>query len=137
MNTSQKERIACLKIELRAAEKGATISRPTTDCCRYDAVVDYEGRLYRAQIKWANGISGHASGSIQVNLRKISRGNKAARQYYTAEEIDVLLVYLPTIDKVLWIDALHFNRKQNLHIRIVPPKNNQIKGCLMAEKFIW
>ena len=70
-------------------------------------------------------------------LRKITRGNKPGKQFYTAQEVDVLLIYLPKIDKIVWLEAEHFHRKTAITIRYQPTKNNQTKGCLMAEDHFW
>ncbi len=51
MTNHDKDMLACLKVEMRALLLGAVVSRPITDFARYDRVIDWEGRLYRAQVK--------------------------------------------------------------------------------------
>ena len=58
---------------------------------------------------------------------KITRGNKAGSQFYTVKEVDVLLVYLPRVDKTIWLEAEHFHRRTSITIRCQPAKNNQAK----------
>ena len=129
-----KGEIACLKVELRAYEKGAIVSKPSIEC-RYDRVIDIDGRLYRTQIKYANGKSSHAEGAVTARLLGTTRNGK--KLYYSDLEIDALLVYIPKIDKICWFDKKIFTGKGILNIRIQPTKNCQVKGCLMANEYFW
>src|SRR5438552_488649 len=90
LTTDQKGQLACLKVQEEAHRKGAVVSFPTTPA-RYDLVLDYRGKLYRAQVKYADGKTSHAQGSVYVDLRRRKRR-------YTNKEIDVLLVYIAQID---------------------------------------
>jgi hypothetical protein len=74
-------------------------------------------------------------GAVQVNLRKQIKKNK--NHPYSDSEIDVLVIYIPKIDKVCWFGPEVFCGKQNLSIRIAPAKNGQVKGCLAAEDYLW
>ncbi len=132
MDTRQKGEIARLKVQLRAAELGAVVSVPTTEV-RYDAVVDWAGRLYKAQIKYADATHPSCSGAIFLNL---SKGDKTKKQYLDTE-VDVVLVYLPTSDTVYWFGPEVFHGRHNLSIRTAPTKSGQSKGCLMAEEHVW
>lgn len=103
----------------------------------YDLIVDCGGRLVRAQVKYADGKCSQASGVVYLNLRKITRGNKPGKQFYTVKEVDVLIVYLPKIDNLLWFEPPHFHNRTSLLIRFEPSRNNQTKGYLMAEDYFW
>lgn len=48
MTNHDKDLLACCKVEMRALILGAVVSRPTTDFARYDRVIDWGGKLYRA-----------------------------------------------------------------------------------------
>ena len=130
MDNHAKDLLACLKVETLALLKGAVVSRPTTDFARYDRVIDWNGRLYRAQIKFASVAAQHCSGAIALNL------SKGKRAFYTREEIDALLVYIPQSDSVYWFGPEVFDRRLALQIRLEPPRNNQ-RGCLMARDYLW
>jgi hypothetical protein len=97
---------------------------------RYDLVLDYGGRLYRAQVKYADSKSPTSQGVIRVDLRRRKR-------CYTKEEIDVLLVYVPQIDKVCWFGPEFFDNKVGLQLRIAPTLNGQKAGCRMVDDYIW
>lgn len=137
MDTNGKGEYALLKVKQLALERNICLSAPTMANCRYDLVVDCGERLVRAQVKYADAKCSQASGVVFLNLKKITRGSKSGKQFYTAQEVDVLLVYLPKIDRIIWLEAEHFHRKTSVTIRYQPTKNNQAKGCLMAENHFW
>ena len=51
MKTWQKGEVAVSMFIRRCVEKGITVSRPVSECCRYDAIIDVDGVLMRVQIK--------------------------------------------------------------------------------------
>jgi hypothetical protein len=129
LTTDQKGQLACLKVQEEAMRKGAIVSFPSIPS-RYDLILDYRGKLYRAQVKYADGKTPNAQGSIKLDLKRRGR-------CYTQEEIDVLLVYLPQIDKVCWIEPSVFHNKMSLCLRLQPAKNRQKNGCRMVTDLIW
>ncbi|HJT78626.1 MAG TPA: group I intron-associated PD-(D/E)XK endonuclease [Gemmataceae bacterium] len=129
LTTDQKGEIAVLKVREEALKKGAVISVPTIPA-RYDLVLDYQGRFYRAQVKYAEWQSSNCQGAVRVELRR-------RKQCYTKDEIDILLVYVAPIDRVLWFGPEVFHDKVGLQVRWQPCKNRQKSGCRMAEDFIW
>lgn len=132
----RKAEIAMRKVELRALELGATICKPVFEGTRYDFVIEISGKFYRAQVKCADGKTNcRTTGAICVNLRRKIKKNKN-HPYYDAE-IDVLLVYLPKIDRLCWLEPTIFSGKQGLYIRIAPTKSGRIKGCIAAENYLW
>ncbi len=137
MDTNDKGEYALLKVKQLALERNICLSAPTMPNCRYDLIVDCGERLVRAQVKYADGKCSQTTGAVYLNLRKITRGNKPGKQFYTPKEVDVLIVYLPKIDKLLWFESPYFHNKQTIVIRFEPSKNNQAKGCLMAEDHFW
>ena len=112
MTSVQKGEIAQLKVQQRAVELGYTVSIPTVDC-RYDLIIDDNSTLTRAQIKYAAGTT--RGKSVRVYLAKNHKNNKLK---YKKEEIDIVLVYVPKIDKLLQIKAEQFHDKCNIDIRI-------------------
>ena len=137
MDTNDKGEIALLKVEIRAAELGFVVLKPTTSHRRYDMVLDCGGRFYRAQVKWAGSQSVKATDSFLLDLRKVTRGGQRSKLSYSQDEIDVVLVYLPNLDKVIWLGPEVFHGRENLTIRTAAAKNGQMKKCLMAAEYIW
>ncbi|MDM8559499.1 group I intron-associated PD-(D/E)XK endonuclease [Thiotrichales bacterium HSG14] len=132
----QKGEIAQLKIQLRATEKGVTVSRPTTDA-RYDAILDLNGILKRVQIKYAGTETTNSTGSIVIRLQKKTKTKNAKVKNYTLHEIDAVLAYLPSVDEVVWLEPEFFHNKSCVCIRIVPAKNGQEKNILNLSEVIW
>lgn len=62
--------IAFSKAEIRALSKGYIVSKPSTDCCRYDMIIDDGVDLIRIQVKYAGGKNSNSTGNTVVNLRK-------------------------------------------------------------------
>jgi hypothetical protein len=134
--TFKKGELAQLQVQLKAAEKGVVVSRPTTET-RYDLVLDVAGKLVRAQVKYADGKTPCGTkGSIQLSLSRDTRNNGKKRPY-TADEIDVLLVYVPKLKEILWLEAKDFQGVTSLVFRLEAPRNNQKKGVRLAQDFIW
>jgi hypothetical protein len=129
LTTDQKGRIAFLKVQIEARMKGAVVLVPTTPE-RYDLVLHYRGRFYRAQVKYADAKTPHSRGAVRVDLRRRKR-------CYTQEEIDVLLVYIRRMDKFCWFWPPMFHNKPALHLRTEPAGNNQRNGCWMVDDFVW
>jgi hypothetical protein len=133
-STHQKGEIAQIKVMLRAIEKGVVLSKPLIDS-RYDFILDDNRKLERVQVKYASGKAPHSQGSVKINLK--SWEGRKLRRKYCAEEVDVLLVYIPQIDKVLRFEADTFCERASFTVRIEPAKNGQTKGVLNAKDFIW
>jgi len=124
-----------MKVGIRALQVGAIVSKPIFEGARYDYIIERDGKLYRVQVKYADGKNKTADGVVIVNLRKQIKKNK--NHPYNESEVDALVVYMPKIDKVCWFGPEVFSGKQGLSIRIAPAKNGQIKGCLAAEDYLW
>jgi hypothetical protein len=86
----RKAETARVKVEARSLELGVICCRPSAEGTRYDCVLDIEGELYRAQIKYCNCSAAHASGAISVRLR--SNVGQGAARCYSKDEVDALLV---------------------------------------------
>jgi hypothetical protein len=129
LTTDHKGQIALWKVVLAAFHKGACVSLPCVPA-RYDLILDYQGKLYRAQVKYADCKAPHSQGAVQVDLRRRKR-------CYTRDEIDVLLVYIPQVDRVCWFPPEMFDNKAVLYLRWQPAKNGQTRGCRAIEDFLW
>jgi hypothetical protein len=51
----RKAEIAMVKVGLRALQVGAFVSKPIFEGARYDYIIERDGKLYRAQVKYADG----------------------------------------------------------------------------------
>lgn len=128
--------IAQNKAELRAIEKGYLVSKPITECSRYDMIIDNHTNLEKVQVKYAGSKQIKSSGSCKVDFRKKSINGKE-RKFYSKNEIDAILVYLPEIDKICYFPISFIENKCALTIRYEQPKNNQTKGIVFADDYLW
>lgn len=116
-------------------ELGFVPNRPLMDC-RYDLIVDDGKRLWRVQVKYANGIHKGTSGSVVAKLAYETRGRRHIYTYQT-DEVDALVVYIPKLDKLCWFPADVFIGKKELSIRIDPPLNGQKTRIYYTSDYFW
>lgn len=132
--TNSKGDLAVAKVHLLAIEKGFIVSRPLSDSARYDLIVD-DGVLKRTQIKYADGKGSNGSqGVVRVGLEKKYKDKVLL---YSEKDIDLLLVYIPKIDRICAFKSDIFAERKNLYIRYQPAKNGQKNGCLSASDYFW
>lgn len=130
-----KGQLAVLKTETHAIELGFIPNRPSIDC-RYDVIIDDGHKLWRVQIKYANGTSSHTTGSV---IAKLAYETRRRRKTYTysEDEVDALVVYIPKIDKLCWFPCEAFVGKKILSIRLEPPLNGQKTKIFYAHDYFW
>lgn len=136
LSTNLKGEIAELNVQLRATEKGIIVSRPTTDA-RYDLIIDDNGTLKRVQVKYSDHGQRQSKGSVRVMLERKSQSKTAEARRYTEDEIDALMVYIPSLNKVLWFDKEMYSGKSAIMVRTAEAKNGQTKGTFWWEDFVW
>jgi hypothetical protein len=66
MTTEQKGQIALLKVQIEAENKGAEVFLPNKQS-RTDMVLAYRGKLYRVQVKYADGKPQNSQGAIPLD----------------------------------------------------------------------
>jgi hypothetical protein len=77
-------------------------------------------------------------GAIRVNLGKLSGSMKIyATRRYTAAEIDVLAIYVASINRVLWIPPSVWEGRECVYLRLTAARNGQKKGILLVEDYLW
>jgi len=134
--TYRKGQIAVIKVQLRAAEKGYVVAFPTTEA-RYDILLDDGKQIVRVQVKYGGTYnSKKVKGVAQVDLRKSTRGC-SERRPYSKEEVDVVLVYLPQVEKIVWLDSDHFDLRASISLRFEKSKNNQQANVNDIDGLIW
>lgn len=138
LNSHSKEQISFHKIALRAIQLGAYISLPLDSHGRYDAIIDWQGKLYRAQIKYTDTIAG-THGSVVINMGTKNSQRRITSKCYTMDEVDCILAYLPVIDEVLWIGPKRFDGKSSISVRWKPCSvQYRIKRpAVTSDELIW
>jgi hypothetical protein len=134
ITTNFKGQIAMSKAELRALELGYIPSRPLYDT-RYDLLIDDFQKILRVQVKYADGKTLKSSGAVRVKLDYETRTRKVYT--YQLNEVDALIVYIPKIDRLVYLPPEKFVGKRALNIRIEKSKNNQQSKILFAEDYFW
>ena len=134
MTSNTKGQLAVSKAELRAFELGYLPSRPLYDA-RYDLILDDGKKLIRAQVKYADGHPSNTEGAVAVKLDYEDRSKK----FYTyhKNEVDVLIVYIPKVDKLCLFPLSVFAGKRKMNIRIQKPKINYSKDVKFAKNYYW
>jgi hypothetical protein len=130
-----KAEIAMLKVQMRAIEKGMVVSKPTAEGTRYDLILDDHGQLFRVQVKYSSVLATHSSGSIQIRL--VKNDGKGCARPYADTEIDLLAVYLPSIDKICAIPISVCRGMTGITLRISDSKNGQKKKIWRVNDFIF
>lgn len=100
------------------------------DNSRIDLIVELNNKLIKIQVKYATEIDG----IVILPLKK--SGPNGYRYTYTDNDVDVFSVYLPTLDKVIFVPSkIACKNKVAFKIRIAPPKNGQKKGTHLISEF--
>lgn len=76
------------------------------------------------------------SGAVQVGLRRWAGDKRWETRNYKKEEVDMLLVYCPQIDKVCMIPSDLFDNKPAVQLRFEPPKHRS-ENSHMVEEMLW
>lgn len=120
--TYRKGQIAVCRVLERAAELGWIASIPFTEA-RYDLVLDQgDGKLLRVQVKYCDSKQRNSQCSVRLDLRKECRNNGKVKTY-SSSEIDVILVYIPQVQKICWLRTELFHGKNQISIRLSESRN--------------
>jgi len=109
--------IAQLKVQLAAAHKQLTVSIPTTEV-RFDAIIEENSKLFRAQIKYCDRKT-KKNGVLELQLYNRKQNKKC----YSKDDIDQLLVYVPQVDRILSFGPDIFHNKKTITINIKDSNN--------------
>jgi hypothetical protein len=90
LSTNQKGAIPEAHITAEAIRRGIVVWRPVAEGCRYDMILDVDGRLLRTQCKWGSRMGDVIVVRIRT-CRHTPRGS--VKTTYTADEIDGVAVW--------------------------------------------
>jgi hypothetical protein len=133
LNRQQKGDIAELKVQLRCIEKGFTISKPLVSA-RYDLIIDDGKKLWRTQIKYDGDKDKRVGGTVTIRLRQCYEKKTLL---YTANDVDLILAYLPEQEKIVRLFPEHFSGKNGFTIRFEKPKRNLNTPYNWIDDFVW
>lgn len=88
---------------------GVTVSRPLGDNARYDLVIDYNGFLFKCQVKTTT--SDGVTAQFYLSSSQVHRGK--AREYYSEKDVDYFICVDLTTNNVFLIE----NNRKSIIIR--------------------
>ena len=103
---------------------------------RYDLVLDDGHKLWRVQVKYANGVPAKSQGAVVVKLAYETRQRRHIYTYHE-DEVDSLVVYIPKTDQLCWFPCHVFVGKKVLCVRLGPPLNDQKAKIFLANDYLW
>jgi hypothetical protein len=135
LNKKAKGDLAELKVAADLRARGYKIAFPYGEDWDFDLILCREsGALERVQVKHAQ-TDGRV---ILIRARSSSLTNGKVRQvkHYTADMIDWLAAWEPTLDRCFYVPAQQLGAGMNsLHLRLVPPLNSQLKRIRSADDY--
>ena len=121
-----------LKCILAFEERGYYTSIPFGGSCRYDVVVDIQGKLYRIQCKASHFYKDDISCIAFDATRSTTNTQKTTRYKYTKEDIDYFYTHFNGYDFLIPVEETSTNKI----LRLKPPKNNQIEQINIANDYL-
>jgi len=135
MHTVDKGEVARYLAIVHLMKKDAIVSIPTSENSPYDLVVDYQGKLYRAQVK---KLMPQGNGTLKLPAcTKIFKNDKWTDVKYTSSDIDWLLGVDIDNNKLYRIDYTtgKFDGFSGFLLRLEPTKNNNIVRIRLAKDY--
>jgi hypothetical protein len=129
MNTDLKGEL-CENIAIVHLMKMGFVVSKTINKCRYDLLVDVDGRILKMQVKKATIKENY----IEFRTASVSTKNKIRKQY-TNKEIDYFII-VDSDNDIVYIMHVDDCSQGNQRLRTIKAKNNQEKNILFAEDFL-
>lgn len=128
--SNQKGDVGEAAFALAAAKRGYWTAKMPQDC-PYDFVLDKKNGAspLRVQVKYRSMSS---TGTVGV---KIVQKHHSNRQTYNSQNIDLIAVYVPELDKVFLIPIQEVSNVDGVTLRCVPSKTNQSKTIRMIDLY--
>ena len=130
-NTKRVGDISELRVMLALVNDGYRVAIPFGEDQRYDLIIEKDNVLSRVQVKTGR----LRKGAILFNCYSshTHRGGAACRMY--TGEIEYFGVYCPDTRGVYLLPLDEVTVQQGA-LRVVPPKNGQVKGLRWAERYL-
>ena len=116
-----------------ATKLGLPVFVPLTEGGRYDLILDIDGRLLRVQCKSARRL-GEVVAVRARTCRRVA-GGKLLAGTYSPDEIDLVGVYCPDIDRCYLVPIEDVPPSGSLYLRLAPSKNRQEVGIKWAKQY--
>ena len=132
MDSNRIGAIAETAIAAEATRLGFGVYRPIVDGGRCDFIFEIGDRLLRVQCK-----SAPMRGDIVVVRARTNRRAPEGFRHtvYTPDEVDVIAVYAPALDRCFAIPIQKFGLSGSLYLRPMPTRNGQRAGLHFADEY--
>jgi hypothetical protein len=130
MHSKQKGNIGELTVALELSKRGLPVFMERGDLCKVDIITIVNNKCVKIQCKNLQASNKH--GSIPFTIFKAGPNY---RFKYSKEDVDVFACLLPN-DKVVYINWADICDGSGIVFRITPPKNSQVKGVHLYEKYL-
>jgi hypothetical protein len=118
---------------LAFANAGLDVALPFRENCRYDLIVDREGRLGRVQCKSGRLRDGVVEFSTASTYAHHRSSTSTRRSYHG--QIDAFGVFCQANGRVYLIPIEDVNARAAAHLRLQPTLNGQVRGVRFAADY--
>ena len=134
MNTKEIGNLTELQCITRLYQLGCSVSIPYGNSEKYDLIIDWNNKLYKIQVKHANiKTENNQDTHLELNCRWQGHNSKGYTQNkYTANDTDFFATFYN--GNCYLIPQSECSNIKTL--RIVPPKNGQIKGISFLKNYL-
>lgn len=128
-DTKQIGNLTELQCITRFYELGYSVSIPYGDSEKYDFILDVNGKLYKVQCKHSDIHKNECGEDDYITfytcwMSGYSKGSEWKRHMYNKNEIDYFVTHYNGKNYLVPVEECNTQKL----LRILPPKNNQIKG---------
>ena len=132
MTPNRKGAIAEAEVAREATRLGVPVLKPVFEDRRYDLVFEVGQTLLRVQRKWAP----RRKNVVTVQARSCRRvAGGYERRTYSTSEIDAIAAYSPDTGRCYLVPIEEIPASGVMHLRLLPAKNNQLKGLHSATEY--
>ena len=118
---------------MQFTQKQAIVSKPLTNNARYDLVIEYNGKLYRTQVKTTAQVK-EGKMEFATKTTNYTKGTCKSTSY-SHNEIDLFFLYCAENNWCGLYIPEQDTIPQTVTIRLTPSKNNQKIGIKLAEDY--
>lgn len=123
-----------LAIMLALTDAGLDVSVPFGENCRYDLVIDNDGKLTRVQCKTGRLRNGAVRFSTASTYSHLPSPRESRRHYMG--QIDEFAVFCPDTGDVYLIPIADVRARTNAYLRVEAPGNGQRRGVRFARTYL-
>jgi hypothetical protein len=135
IDTKIKGNVTEMESMLAFMKLGYNVSIPFGEDSRYDFVVDINDKLYKIQCKTCSEIVDENNQILAIKFKTVRQsGSKATNWTRTKYEENEIDYFATSYQGKCYLVPLKECSNEKI-LRIVPPKNGQIKGISFLEKY--